>query len=289
MVGRIAVQECTGQGRLKLVKVKITSVRSRWGFRLGLRLLCLSLVLLNSACTSMNISPRDHGMKQIRSAGMTAAQDPMTWVPMATALLIGATDTDHKISNWATEHHPVYGSQSAAQDASDRLRTALAGSALVTSLAAPGNRDALLPGRTGSLATAAMAAATTSQFTGALKDSTGRTRPNDVDQRSFPSSHSAAASTYATISAQRANALPLSLGQRRTLQTGFHVIAAATAWARVEAQAHYPIDVLIGFALGNFTAVLFNEALQRPQRPVWVGIDRDRNYDTFLLNLRIAF
>ena len=226
MAGRFTAQECNGQGWAK----------SGACFHLGVRLLCLCLVLLNSACSTLNISPRgpgDYGSKPVRSAAVRAAQDPKTWMPLAGALLIAATDTDQKISDWATEHHPVYGSQSAAQDASDNLRTVLAGSAMVTSLAAPGINGALLPGRTGSLATAALAAATTSQFTGTLKDTSGRTRPNGVDQRSFPSSHSAAASTYATLSAQRVGEMPLRLNHRRTLQTGFHVLAGATAWARL--------------------------------------------------------
>lgn len=265
-----------------------------WSLRTGLRLLCLTLVLLNTACSTMNISSQPPGdgvwIDLGRStATMKALKDPRTWMPAAAAVLIASTDTDQKISDWAAEHTPIYGSQSAAQAASDNLRTVLASSAVVTSVMAPGKPDALLPGRPGSLATASMAALATSQVTGALKDSTDRERPNGVDERSFPSSHTAAASTYATLSAQRVDNMALSLTQRRRLKTGFHVVAAATAWARVEAQAHYPVDVLMGLALGNFTAVLMQESLQSSQRPVWFGIDRDRTTDTFLFQVGWPF
>lgn len=265
-----------------------------WSLRTGLRLVCLILVLLNTACSTTNIASRTPGdgvwiNLSASSATMKALKDPKTWMPAAAALLIASTDSDQRISDWASEHNPVFGSQSGAQAASDNLRTVLASSAVITSVMPPGKLDALLPGRTGSLATASMAALATSQVTGALKDSTDRERPNGVDKRSFPSSHTAAASTYATLSAQRVDGMALSLTQRRRLKTGFHAVAAATAWARVEAQAHYPADVLMGFALGNFTAVLMQESLQNSQRPVWFGIDRDRTTDTFLFQVGWPF
>jgi membrane-associated phospholipid phosphatase len=47
---------------------------------------------------------------------------------------------------------------------------------------------------------------------------------------------------------------------RTTLEIGAGAITAGTAWARVEAGAHYPSDVLVGVALGNFMAAFFTEA-----------------------------
>lgn len=250
------------------------------------------LLVLNAACATPHPpsrNPDNAGWAQARTAAGTALRDPHTWVPAAVAALLVVTDTDKALSRWAAEHRPVYGSQRSAQDAGDRLRTALAGSAVVTSLVAPGQQDAWLPGRPGSLVTLALAATATSQITGDLKDATDRERPNGVDRRSFPSSHSAAASTYATVAAQRTRELSLSPGQSQAFQAGFHTLAAATAWARVEARAHYPVDVLTGYALGNLTAVLAHETLQRSGHPLWFGIERDRHHDTFLLNIGISF
>jgi len=47
---------------------------------------------------------------------------------------------------------------------------------------------------------------------------------------------------------------------RTTFEIGAGTITAGTAWARVEAGAHYPSDVLVGVALGNFFAAFFTEA-----------------------------
>ena len=38
------------------------------------------------------------------------------------------------------------------------------------------------------------------------------------------------------------------------------MIAAGTAWARVEGCKHYPSDVLFGAALGNFVAIFVHDA-----------------------------
>lgn len=256
--------------------------------RLGLKICFLATVMLNSACSTINTSANSNWNISNSSIG-TAFKDPKTWIPATAAIALVVTDTDKKISNWATKHHPIYGAQDTAQDASDFLRTVLASSAVITSVAAPPEPDILLPGRFGSLTTAALTAATTSKITGALKDSTKRTRPNEVDTRSFPSSHTAAASTYATLSSQRVAQMPFSLKTREAIQTGFHILAGATGWARVEAHAHYPVDVLTGFALGNFIAVMLDEILQKPKHPVWVGLNHDRNNDIFTMQLGVQF
>jgi membrane-associated phospholipid phosphatase len=49
-------------------------------------------------------------------------------------------------------------------------------------------------------------------------------------------------------------------GARTALEIGAGAITAGTAWARVEAGAHYPSDVLVGVALGNFMGAFFTEA-----------------------------
>jgi hypothetical protein len=41
---------------------------------------------------------------------------------------------------------------------------------------------------------------------------------------------------------------------------GLHALTIGTAWARVEAGAHFPADTLVGMALGNFVSRFFDEA-----------------------------
>ena len=51
---------------------------------------------------------------------------------------------------------------------------------------------------------------------------------------------------------------------------GLFTVEAGTAWGRVEADRHYPSDVLVGMAIGHFIAEFFDYAflgLGNPDRP----------------------
>src|SRR5688572_24217814 len=54
--------------------------------------------------------------KRLPQAAKNAALDPATWVPLIGAGVIAAGDWDHNISDWATEHTPIFGSKSGAED-----------------------------------------------------------------------------------------------------------------------------------------------------------------------------
>jgi len=44
------------------------------------------------------------------------------------------------------------------------------------------------------------------------------------------------------------------------MKMGVAGIAAGTAWATIEANRHYPSDVLSGYALGHFLSAFINDA-----------------------------
>jgi hypothetical protein len=56
-----------------------------------------------------------------------------------------------------------------------------------------------------------------------------------------------------------------------------HTLAAATAWARVEAEKHYPTDVLAGAALGHFLTAVIHDSMMGLDSPVQVGVQLDGN------------
>src|SRR3546814_6858468 len=56
-----------------------------------------------------------------RSA-LTAAADPFTWLPAATAAGIQIGGADDDIAEWAKEETPLFGARDTADDASDWLR-----------------------------------------------------------------------------------------------------------------------------------------------------------------------
>ena len=94
----------------------------------------------------------------------------------------------------------------------------------------------------------------------AIKSGTGRRRPNGINDRSFPSRHATQAFSYATWFAL--NLESTDLPDRWHLPTLVLVKSAAigTGWARVEGGDHFPTDVLLGAALGNFLMRFFHRA-----------------------------
>jgi membrane-associated phospholipid phosphatase len=56
------------------------------------------------------------------------------------------------------------------------------------------------------------------------------------------------------MAAANVEVTPMPGWTRRSLQAGLYGVAAATGWARVEAGVHYPTDVLVGYAIGQFIA-----------------------------------
>jgi len=102
-----------------------------------------------------------------------------------------------------------------------------------------------------------------------LKTTVQRTRPDGSDKQSFPSGHSTGAAFFSTVSSRNIEALSWSEGTTTAAQIGLGALTAATAWARVEANKHYPSDVLAGVAIGHFFGAFLTDA--------FLGLDNPRH------------
>ena len=107
--------------------------------------------------------------------------------------------------------------------------------------------------------------------TGLIKDATNRTRPNG-GSGSLPSGHSSFAFSSAALANRNLESIPLSEEVRLPLQAGNILLATSIAWARVEGRNHYPSDVLVGSALGNFLSAFIHDAFLGPSRDKSFGV-----------------
>jgi membrane-associated phospholipid phosphatase len=215
------------------------------------------------------------GWQAVRDSAVRAAKSPYTWAPLAGAALLQIDDWDSEVASWASENTPVFGSQQSARDASGILKDISAAAWLVTALATPGGDTSRewFAAKGKGLAVDATAILLTGGITSAVKNWSDRTRPDGSGNDSFPSGHSSSAATFATLAARNTQYLDLGVNYRRTLDFGYGVVAAGTAWARVEGGVHYPSDVLVGMALGHFVAAFINDAFMGLNDPANGSVD----------------
>lgn len=204
-------------------------------------------------------------MGRIRAAAMRAAVDPATWIPAVGAVVFSTGNLDQRTSDWAYEHTPLFGSPEKANQASSDLRALTCTGALLTAVAIPKGFGPGDDGLTKTQGVSAVLAAglINSAAVGTLKEETGKTRPNG-NPGSFPSSHTSQAFVCATSAKRNLEAIPMTDRMQKALRWNFTALAAATAWARVEAQHHYPSDALAGAALGNFLTNFIYDAFLKP-------------------------
>jgi hypothetical protein len=207
---------------------------------------------------------------RVGDAAKRGATDPLTWGGTAAAALfaVNGNSLDIRLSDWARENTPLFGSRREALDASDRLRNT---ADVAVKLAAvleptPKRGSEWLWDKSRTLLLESTSASLTLNTTGVLKRATGRQRPgNSASTDSFPSAHASTAFHDASLGNLYLQRFNLPAGGKNLLSTGFYALAGGTAWARVEGGVHYPSDVLFGAALGNFFAIFIHDAFIRSE------------------------
>jgi hypothetical protein len=199
---------------------------------------------------------------RIKTAAKNAVLDPVTWGTAAGAAVFAIDDFDQRVSDWASEKTPVFGSNENADDASDTFVTLLRNETYITLVLTPSGEDPLdwSLSKARGLAVEYAAIKATDGVTGVLKSTTDRTRPDESDTRSLPSGHASSAFASLRLSNRNLDHIQMPQWARISLKTGNYLMAGATAWARVEAKQHYPSDVLAGAALGNMTTSFIHDA-----------------------------
>jgi hypothetical protein len=228
--------------------------------------------------------------QRVAQAAYDAFMSPATLVPLTGALAIRIGDMDQRLSDWAADHTPVFGSPSHAGLVSDYLRDTLILEALAMPLLTPSG-DALdewVPAKSRGYAVELGAIGAVGAATESLKVGMHRHRPDGTDDMSFPSGHTSAAFSCATLANRNLESTEALEDVRPALVIANTVLAATVGWARVEAGKHYPSDVLFGAALGHFLTAFIHDAFMN------LPADRKQvDFDVFALEngagIEVAF
>ena len=227
-------------------------------------------------------------MERVVHIAKESAKEPGTWIPFTAAAVILATGGDDNISDWASDNTPVFGSQNSASDASDDIRNALFLGMAVSSIAAPVPTDDS-SFRVRRVAANALGFSTIAGIVEVGKLTAQRRRPNDRDDKSFPSGHSSGAFSSAILIEQNLNETIEKPWLRKSIKVGTQTAAIATAWARIEAREHFPVDVLVSAALSNLLAKTFYRSIVTDSQSIVPPIAIETSREGFMVKLNHSF
>lgn len=228
---------------------------------------------------------------RVARAARDAFFHPGTLVPLAGAAIFAIDDFDDRVSNWAVKHNPIFGSEDGADRASDYLRDALEVEALVTALETPSGDSAeqWVPAKLRGGLVELGAMGLTGSLTNLIKDAADRERPDRSSERSFPSGHTSGASSAATLANRNVQWIDSLEPWRPAIVTINTATVGAVAWARVEAQKHFPSDVLVGAALGHFISAFVHDAFLNLPEDGSLDVDVFSEEDWVGVEMRVRF
>lgn len=220
------------------------------------------VLMMLSVMTSANVkSPSNFNFQHVTDAAVDALLEPTTLVPSIGAALFAVGDFDEEASDWARDEHPIMGRRERAQDHSYNYMYAVGiGTLVICGLSSCNHDTSCGQSRLYNLAAASLSGLSTNLAVESLKRTVDREKPNHADSHtSFPSGHSATSFSMARSSSRCIEKSSVNGYIKSAVKIVSNAAASISAWSRVEAERHYPSDILAGAAIGNFlTDFVFN-------------------------------
>ena len=191
----------------------------------------------------------------LSQAAVNAIKAPQTWVPLAAAGLLLATDVDERWSAELYEKQPLFGDD--ARSVSNDLRDVASGAYVLTALLAP---SPTWEAKAKGFAVGASTAILDGAINHTLKNAIGRERPNGERETSMPSGHASIVASRTMLARYNLRYMDIPEWSRQAANWTLHGVALSTGLARVEAGKHHLSDVMVGYAIGNFVAAFMHEA-----------------------------
>jgi hypothetical protein len=203
--------------------------------------------------------------ERIKEALFKNAKSVHFWAPLTTAGIIYCSNSDKKISDWASSKHPIYGNDRNATTYSKGFHETLKYEAYATILLTPSwnekkNWDHYLWNKTKGTLVVYASYSEARAFNNEIRKFTFRERPNKVDFESLPSGHATTASAGRTLSEKNLDHVDMDPQLRSAISVINTSMAFGTGWERVEGKSHYPTDLLVGYSFGYFISGFIYDA-----------------------------
>lgn len=206
------------------------------------------------------ISP---GWDRLGQSALNAVSAPETWATAAAGLAFRIADhADKKVTEWAAERTPVYGSQERASRISDDIVNAVETVWIASALATPSGEQAgeWTVNKAKGLGVQAGGGILLTSTVGYIQEATDRRSPDRMYEEGFPSGHIAEVAYFSTLTSRNIDALEWQRGAVTAARVSLGILNAAEAWARIEANQHFPSEAFGSIAVGHFLGAFFHDA-----------------------------
>lgn len=242
-------------------------------------------VLLCSGCASSpggnTVSETNSPFKRFTHAARSAFYDKGTWPLLLGAVAFRNSDYDAKVADYAMEHRPLFATDERADSDTDKLRSFSYLLTYGTALAV--NETWSESGKR--VLTDTSALYTTRLTTKQMNIEVEREYPGGGGDDAFGSHHAASPFAAAALTRRNVDELAISKWAARGINVSAYAAATASAWGRIEMGLHYPSDQLASAAVGNFIAILFNDAFLPRNVVMGVTVLPEKNH----ISLHIPF
>lgn len=214
---------------------------------------------------------------RIKDAFIKNITSPHVWIPASGAAITYFGNYDKKITRWAHDENLFFDNHEDASDWSDNLLTILENEMYLSMfLTASSSEDPTIKEYVVNKGKGYLVIRIATRSTDIVRDKAAnffkREKPNHVNKRSFPSGHSSKAASRSMITNRNLDSIPMN----EYLRTGIRSVNTSAAGlmliARVEGNAHYPSDALMGYALGSFFSGFLYDALMNMDPNEFVSI-----------------
>lgn len=234
------------------------------------------LIFIFSACSNKNAS---YSWQRTKAAGYNAVTDTMTWAPLATGLVMDATNYDEDITNHIMKENEE--DRIFTEEEADNLRT-LSTTITYTSAVLIEDNNLTLKAKRVLVESAAL-------YTGKVYVKTTNSHiehesPSGNNNDAFGSNHAVTPFASAALTRRNLQQMKIPTWSKYSVNTLSYLSASGSAYQRIESGLHSFSDQMYSIAIGNFIALFIHDAFL--SKDADLGIDMSQKNPKITMNFQ---
>jgi hypothetical protein len=265
-------KEAVRTGGMHLVSPNIRSASNIFlqRFKKTIRFLPIPAVaFLFFGCSSVELKHVKHGWERTKAATRTAASDPVTWAPVLGATFLYTTGYDDKITRHFMEN-PIMNNES-----DEAMRYLVGGVTFTTAALVPDEKRRTKVERIA----VEVAAFQFSRWTvNALNANIYKESPNGNRHNAIGSHHAVEPFAGAAMTKRNVAEMDLPGWADCTVVGSTYLMAAGSAFIRVQEGGHSFADQLVNASIGHFVGLFFYDVFMAKNADLGISVSKESMY-----------